>query len=150
MRPVGRPTGRDLLSISKTGLVTAGAGRGEAQVLAKYTGHPAAWRNAEVGSRTLLVLPAGTSRLTGVVKDGGAPVEGALVAITGGTPTGTSVVTERGTFRFYGVSGETEIRVTKDGYDTTVHRVIVTNHRARRRSRSFRLVHAPSSPAPTH
>ena len=118
----------DLLSISKTGLVTAGANRGEAQVLAKYTGHPAAWRNAEVGSRTLLVLPAGTYRLTGVVKDGGAPVEGALVAITGGTATGTSVVTERGAFRFYGVSGETEIRVTKDGYDTTVHRVIVTNH----------------------
>ena len=74
-----------LLLISKTGLVTAGADRGEAQVLAKYTGHPAAWLNAEVGSRTLLVLPAGTFRLTGVVKDGGAPVEeGAAVAITGG------------------------------------------------------------------
>lgn len=118
----------DLLSISNTGLVTAGADRGEAQVLARYKGHPPVWRNAEVGSRSLFVLPAGTFRLSGVVKDGGASVDGALVAITSGTETGTSTMTERGTFRFYGVSGDTEIRVTKDGYDTTVHRVIVTKH----------------------
>ena len=66
-------------------------------------------------------------------------------------------MTERGTFRFYGVSGETEIRVTKAGYDTTVHHVIVTNHQtteveivpSRPRASSPARAHSPSQRHPS-
>jgi hypothetical protein len=45
-------------------------------------------------------------------------------------------VTANGFFYFYGVSGDTEIRVSKQGYDTQVRRVVVTAHH----TEEFRLV----------
>jgi hypothetical protein len=73
------------------------------------------------------VLPPGTYRLYGSVQDEGVYLDGVRVEITAGSAAGMSVIAT-GFFRFYGVEGETEIRVSKAGYETQVRRAAVTSH----------------------
>ena len=118
----------DKVTVSATGLVTAGLDRGEGAVTAKYTRipyvhHPGvAW-----ASRQQIVLPAGTYRLYGSVRDDGVLLSGVRVEIVGGSASGMAV-TANGFFRFYGVEGDTEIRVSKDGYRTESRRATITGH----------------------
>jgi hypothetical protein len=75
----------------------------------------------------VIVVPAGTYRVTGAIRDQGVPVYGAMVEVTRGTATGLTTAGE-GSYRLYGLAGDSEIRVRKDGYEVGVHRVTVTGH----------------------
>ena len=83
---------------------------------------------AGTASRAQLVLPAGTWRLTGLVKNDGVPVDGAQVEITGETAAAT--VTNGGAFAAYGIAGDVEIRITGDGLLSQVRRTTVTRHQS--------------------
>jgi hypothetical protein len=107
--------------------VTASEQRGEGDIIVDYSALPAARRGANRASRTQLVLPAGTYRLDGSVKDDGAYLNGVQVELTGGPSAGMRV-TANPFFRFYGVAGDAEIRVSKDGYDPQVRRTFVASH----------------------
>jgi hypothetical protein len=113
-----------VLSISNTGLATAHR-TGDIFVRAAFNGK-------ESGQREVLVLPAGTYKVGGYVKDGEVPVPGARVEVTAGPATGLFAVTDSslpsgGTYSLLGVSGDTEFRVTKDGYQPLVRTVRVTS-----------------------
>ena len=130
-----------LMSISRTGLVTASDQRGEGDIIARYTGLPAVRRGAEFASRKQFVLPVGTYRLYGFIKDEDVYLNGVRVELTAGPAAGMAV-TANGFFYFYGVSGETEIRVSKEGYETQIRRTLVSSHQ----TEAFQL--AISAPRP--
>jgi hypothetical protein len=117
----------DTLSVTSAGLVTAGPERGEGHITAKYTQLPYIHPGVAWATREQYVLPEGTYRLYGTVKDEGVYLDGVRVEITAGSAAGMSA-TANGFFRFYGVEGDTEIRVSKEGYDTQVRRATVTSH----------------------
>jgi Carboxypeptidase regulatory-like domain len=82
-------------------------------------------------TRDLMVLPDGTFRLTGRVTDAadGAPVSGARIDVIASPPSELSTVTDPGgRYSLYGVVGDIQLRVTKDGYPTRSERVVVTDH----------------------
>jgi hypothetical protein len=108
-----------VLTISATGLATGGD-RGEASVTANFTGRTAV-------KSGVIVVPPGTYRLAGTITDTGIPLVGARVEVTHGPATGM-VTSASPTYRLYGVSGDTEIRVTKDGYQDGRKRIQVTSH----------------------
>ena len=59
----------------------------------------------------------------------GAPVDYAIVDVTTGAGIQMTTMTDQdGEYELYGVSGETVVRVTKSGYDTTTRTDIVTDH----------------------
>jgi hypothetical protein len=119
-----------VLSISSsTGLATAHA-RGETVVTTNAGGQFAL-------KPDVIVVPAGTFRLGGIVKDGGVPVIGVRVEVTAGTGQGLATTTTsaspqtpfpNGAYRLYGVSGDTEVRVTRDGYQEQRKKFQVTSH----------------------
>jgi len=115
--------------ISAAGLVTAGQRLGEAQVIASYVGSPAAEADAARAVRDLFVLPAGTYRFAGLIRNEGVPLNGAVIILKSGgrvEATGTS----SGSFAFYGFSGEVEMQIESDGYLPDVRRTSVSSHRA--------------------
>ena len=106
-----------MLTITNTGQVT-GQATGETQVQAIL---PVLRATANV-----MVIPAGTYRLAGTVTESGLPVAKATVAVTSGIGTGLSVLTDfGGAYRIYGVAGQIEITVTKDGYVPVVQPLLV-------------------------
>lgn len=114
-----------VLSLSKSGLATAHQ-IGEASVRATFGGK-------ESGQRGVLVLVAGTFKIGGYVEDGGVGIPGARVEITAGSAAGMVAVTQPrapsgGSYTFLGVAGDTEFRVTKDGYEPLVRTVRVTEN----------------------
>ena len=107
--------------LSEHGRVT-GLERGEIRVGASY-------QRSYRPQKIVIVVPAGTHRLMGQVNDANVPVEGARVEVTGGVGAGLSTFTDsEGIYRLYGVSGETRFRVTKDGYQSAVPTVVVSDH----------------------
>jgi hypothetical protein len=85
--------------------------------------------NALTRTRELLVLPAGTFRLTGTVSDSFGLMAEVTVAVTGGPAAGQSSVTgATGEYRLYGVSGETPLRISRGGYQTLEPSVHVSGH----------------------
>lgn len=108
-----------ILTVSSSGLVS-GRQRGETSLTASISGRPAT--QSEV-----LVLPPGTYRVVGTVRDAGFPVTGAQVAVTSGTATGLSAGASP-EYRLYGVAGPTELRVTRDGYHEQKTRLDVARH----------------------
>jgi hypothetical protein len=118
-----------MLTISPTGLAT-GLDRGETSVSVSAVGR-------QTLKNGVLILPAGTYRLAGIVRDAGLPVIGARVEVTAGTGQGLAATTSDpsaatpfppGTYRLYGVSGETEIRVIRDGYQEHRQSLQVASH----------------------
>ncbi len=110
-----------VLTISSTGLASA-HDRGETSV------------TASLGERSavktpVIVVPPGTFRLAGIVRESNVPVFGARVEVTSGTGQGLTTTTA-GTYRLYGVAGDVEILVTADGYLEQRKRVQVTSHLA--------------------
>jgi hypothetical protein len=114
-----RTSSSQILAISPSGLATGGD-RGEASITAMFGG-----RSAVKGG--VLVLPPGTYRLAGTVTDNTVPLSGVRVEVTQGPATGM-VALASPEYRLYGVSGDTEIRVTKDGYRDERRRIQVASH----------------------
>jgi hypothetical protein len=129
-----RSTNERVLTITSSGFATA-----------HDTGHFPRVDSADVGaylfaelglhqqSRRVLVLPIGTYRVWGVVTDAGAPLASFRVDITAGSGAGLSSVAcqyphKCNGYEFWGLSGLTEIRVTKDGYAPSVKTVNVVDH----------------------
>ena len=116
---------RQAVSISTPGFIT-GLQPGEARVTGVFDGRQ---RSTDV-----LVLPAGTYRLTGIVTDADIPSEvvaGARVEVTTGIGAGISAETDvSGHYRLYGLSGETGLRLTKNGYEPAARTVVVADHHA--------------------
>jgi hypothetical protein len=117
----------DKFGVSPAGLVTARLEHGEGLVTARYTRLPSVNPGDPWASRTQFVLPAGTYRLYGSIKDDGVYLNGVRVEIVAGSAAGMSVVAN-GFFYFYGVEGDTEIRVSKQGYRTETRHARVSSH----------------------
>lgn len=117
------PGYEQLVSIAGPGLVT-GRERGDAYISAAFERHFVV--------KEVIVVPAGTYRLAGLVREAGiptGPVVGARVEVTTGGGAGLTTYTDLwGKFRLYGVSGETSLRVTKDGYQPVVRTVVLGDH----------------------
>jgi Bacterial Ig-like domain (group 2) len=110
----------DVLGVSTTGLVT-GLERGETFLRASFNGF--------IGSRMVFVLPDGTFRLTGTVTDAGTGVRDARVEVADGTSRGVATMTDvLGQYRLYGVSGDTLIRASKNGYQSAEHRLLISGN----------------------
>jgi hypothetical protein len=106
-----------LLQIDATGRATAQSASGEVVISADADGIRA--------TREVLVIPAGTYRLTGLVAGPAGPVSGVRLEVVGG-PAVTSEVD--GSYRLYGLSGLTDISLTRDGYAPALHRLDITAH----------------------
>jgi hypothetical protein len=110
-----------VLSMTTTGLAT-GRNPGETNVRAGFN------NGGNTANRSVMVIPPGTYRLSGFVRDGGLPISGVEVAVSEGPAEGLSTTTVDGRYHLYGVSGDTEIRVRRPGYQEQEKRIVVTAH----------------------
>jgi hypothetical protein len=108
-----------VLSISATGLGT-GRERGGTRITAALGGLTAV-------KNEVLVLPNGTFRLVGAVRDAGVSLSGARVEVIAGTGQGLATIAN-GHYVLFGVAGDIEVRATRDGYQEQRQRVRVTSH----------------------
>ena len=106
-----------MLSVDAGGLLT-GRDVGEATIETAFGG---------ISHRTeVVVLPAGTFRLRGWVREWGVPIVGARVQVVEGPATGLATMSDlQGQYRLYGVPADVEIRVTRDGFEPYVKSVHV-------------------------
>ncbi len=118
---VWRTGNQSVLLVSTTGAAT-GRDRGEASIQASL-----GTRGAVINE--VIVVPAGTYRLTGRLSESGSSVMvfNARVEVTAGIGQGLTT-TGQGGFRLYGVAGDVEIRVTADGYLEERKRIRVAGH----------------------
>jgi hypothetical protein len=107
-----------VLTISNTGLATAHA-VGESSVTAVYSSRPATMGD-------VVVVPAGTFRVSGRIRDAGQLVPGANIRVMSGPSQGLNVTTVDGFYKLYGVAGDSELRVQKDGYEDARKRLMVS------------------------
>ena len=84
------------------------------------------------GTSEVIVVPRSTFRIVGLVTEAdaaSAAVVGARVAVTAGLGAGLFATTgEDGRYRLYGVAGDVELRITKDGYQSHAQRYQVADH----------------------
>jgi len=117
----------DVFSLSANGLAT-GLQAGDGMISAFFQ------RDGTFSAtKELIVVPAGTYRLAGLVTEAGARtstrVVGARVEVIAGTGAGLFTVTGNdGRYRLYGVAGSLQIRLTKNGYETSVLNLSVADH----------------------
>ena len=84
------------------------------------------------GSTTVLVIPPGTFKLSGTIRDASGPVENVVVEVISGTGTGlTTKSTFNGTYALFGVNGDVGLRVSAPGYTTQDLQVAVNGHGTR-------------------
>ena len=108
------------LTISADGVAT-GLNPGETFVYASL--------GRSTSSKNVLVLHGGTFRHYGWVDDAGVPVPDARVTVTEGSAAGLATTTDRsGQYRLYGVSGPTDVAVTKPGYVEQKQELTVTHN----------------------
>jgi hypothetical protein len=120
------------LTISSNGLAT-GQERGETSVRVSAA--------SLITTKRVMVLPAGTYRLAGTVRDSGTWVLGARVEVTAGMGQGLAATTTS-SFALYGVAGDIEVRATANGYQEQRHRLTVTDHQ------TLDIDFVPSQPRP--
>ncbi len=109
-----------VVEVSATG-VAKGVARGEAVIMARYQSRGA-------GIRTF-VLPTGTYRLSGAVRDSGFGLAGVAIAIIDGEGKGlTTTTNENGNYALYGASGRVRLHATRAGYLNEVQETDVTRH----------------------
>ncbi|HKW03511.1 MAG TPA: carboxypeptidase-like regulatory domain-containing protein [Vicinamibacterales bacterium] len=107
----------NVLTIDASGMATT-RNNGETTITAAFGGATA--------SLSVMVLPNGTYRLAGTVRDGDQPVNAAQVRVTSGQGAGqTSITNSLGQYTLYGVAGEVELSVTRQGFATVTHQVAV-------------------------
>jgi hypothetical protein len=124
--------------VSSSGLATPGQQTGEAVL--SVTASSAQGSSVRL-TREVLVLPDGTYRLVGTIKDGDFPSVGVAAARLDVTPGSASATTDsQGNYRLYGVPADASIHVAGDGYESLVQSVHLTGNA----SRSFQLT--PSGP----
>jgi hypothetical protein len=104
-----------VLSVTTSGIATARQ-IGESRIGANSGGLHA---NLEV-----LVLPPGTFKVAGAVREAGLPVPGATVEVVDNPA--TAVTDASGAYRFYGLAGDILVRVAKEGYKPQSTRLTVT------------------------
>ena len=115
-----RTSNSTIIAMSPGG-VAVGRERGETSITASFSGRSATRSG-------VLVLPDGTFRLRGAVRDAGFGLTGARVEVTEGAATGLVTTSNTGSYSLYGVAGDVEITVTKDGYQPIEQRFPVTGH----------------------
>ena len=108
------------LTVTASGLAT-GVANGEASVSGRYAGMSRA--------RSLLVLPTGTFRLRGQVKEVDVGLDGVSISIESAGVRQTNSTVFGGGYVFYGVAGRTAIEARKDGYHPKVEQVDVMEDR---------------------
>ena len=112
-----------VLSVSPEGRAT-GHQAGEAMVSANI--------GPALATSEVIVIPRSTFRIVGLVTEAdgrSAAVVGARVAVTAGPGAGLFATTgEDGRYRLYGVAGDVELRITKDGYQPHAQRYQIADH----------------------
>jgi hypothetical protein len=115
------PTDSPVVQVSSTGLAT-GNNRGEAFVSARFSGRSA---NARI-----FVLPKGTFRLAGTIKESGFGIANVTVTVIAGVGEGLTTLSGfGGSYVLYGVSGPVHLQLKKDGYRNATQQLDVTAHR---------------------
>jgi hypothetical protein len=111
-------SGTPVFTIASPGLVAA-VTVGEGSISISYQGRSA--------FLNIVSLPAGTGILAGHITQAGLPVVGATIQVVGGPYAGRSTTSDgSGFYRFYGIVGDLQIRVSKDGY-TDLTKVITVS-----------------------
>jgi hypothetical protein len=104
--------------ISATGEATA-LRAGEVTITARY--------QSRTGTVSVLGLPAGTHKLTGVVSEEGRTIDGVSVSIVSGVGSGLTTTTSGGgRFSFYGTAGRVTLQAKRNGYQNVLADVDVT------------------------
>ena len=90
--------------------------------------------NARFGSRSataqIMVLPAGTFRLTGRISDGSLPLDGVTLTVIEGTGKGLTNVTDgSGAYALYGVAGRVTLHAKKGGFKNSIEEIDVSRNR---------------------
>ncbi|HXG70493.1 MAG TPA: carboxypeptidase-like regulatory domain-containing protein [Gemmatimonadaceae bacterium] len=115
------PTTSEIVQVSSTGLAT-GKNLGEQAVSARFFG---LWTGARI-----LVVPKGTFRLSGNVRESGVAIANVTLTVISGVGEGlTTKSRSDGFYALYGVSGPVRVDAKKDGYLTGTQRLDVTAHR---------------------
>jgi len=111
----------EILQVSSTGIATGKKG-GEVVVTALFSGRSA--------SAPVLVLPKGTFRLAGFIRESGIGIADVTVALISGVGEGLTATSRiDGGYALYGVSGSTLIQAKKEGYVNSIQQLDVTAHR---------------------
>lgn len=119
-RTLWRSSKSDVLRISDTG-VAQGVSRGEVVVSAELS---------RVRRQTaVLVLPAGTYKLSGRITEPGGPIAGASAEVVSGTGLGLLAQSDtNGFYALYGVAGPIRLRLSKTGFADQMIDATVTDH----------------------
>ena len=118
--PISWRSSSSVCEVTPLGLVTA-IERGETVLTAAIDNRSS--------TREVIVLPDGTFRLTGTVTEAGVglPIAGARLEVIASPPSPLVTFTDGGgRYRLYGVAGDIQLRVTKEGYPTHSEPVVVT------------------------
>jgi hypothetical protein len=117
-----------IVAVAENGRAT-GVRNGETDVIASYE-----FRSA---SARVLILPAGTFRVSGRVTDNGIGVRDATITVLSGTGAGLLARTpESGDYSLYGVAGRARLQVRRDGYVEANREIEVAEHQ----TQTFELV----------
>jgi carboxypeptidase family protein len=113
---------------SNGGVLTIAAG-GRATAATQGQSVLAAVNGPSRASFEVLVLRPGTFRLTGTVSDDGLPIADATVEVIDGSRMVMSTRSDAsGVYRLFGVSGNIEVRASKEGYAARVNHVAVSDN----------------------
>ena len=117
-----RSSNTAVLAVSSDGSATGGD-RGEASITVSF-------EILTVVKTAIMVLPAGTFRLMGTVRDSGYGIGGAKVTANGADGTTITATTDAsaGAYRVYGVGGNVQVTATKEGYAPASKPVQVQSH----------------------
>jgi Bacterial Ig-like domain (group 2) len=110
-----------ILTIDATGLA-AGVRVGDVKITATASSGVAS------ATQSIVVVPAGTFRLSGLVYGLEHPLDAALVQVTAGIGAGLESSTGVGLYRLYGVAGTIQLTVSKAGYVTSAQAVVVNDN----------------------
>lgn len=123
--PVRWTSGNGLIVVNAAGVATAGQAHGDGLLTA--TGGIGA--TSRQSSKEVVIVPAGTYRVVGVVSEADFPALGVLGASVAASPgTAFSTTDFAGRYRLYGVPADATITVTKAGYSTFSQAVHLTGH----------------------
>jgi hypothetical protein len=134
---VWRSTNTSVLQVTSAGLAVAGSGVGDVTLQADV---PSGGGTVRI-SREVVIVPDGTYRLVGTVKDAEFPsnaVGGARLDVTPGSASATTDFA--GNFKLYGVPADASVHIAKDAYQPIDQSIHLTGNA----TQSFLL--APTSP----
>ena len=123
----------DLVTLTAPGMFT-GRAKGQTTLSASTAG-----RTATIGD--VVVVPEGTYRLMGTVRDAGVPVD-ARVRVEDEAAGVTEAEASHGEYVVFGVGGQTRVTVLKDGYETQTRVQAIAAHQRM----DFELVYSGTRP----